>query len=211
VFVELKRRLGFAAQFAGGQRIIALQCLSACDGISVHLDDFRLVKDLVARVDAIKLVPDGRAIFQLNRVAGRTVAGEVIYHDDTVAVRTWLQAAERPGGATLFAPSGVYYINRIELPAVGGAEGSYSLPLYNDTLLSCAGASKTTFKNTGGSATGPGVMFRSVAPAPTNIAIESCGFDWNGWNLQDYLTVIMITPHTNQSGGDGSEYPDSPQ
>ncbi len=198
VFVELERRTGngIVDHFSGGHRIVALECREQCDGIVVHLDDIWLVKDLVATVAEIQKTPGDRATFRLNRGAGRTVSDETVYHDDTVAVRTWLQEADRSGGAALFAPAGVYYINQVDLFGVGGVEGSYSLPLYNDTHLKCAGQVVTTFKNTGRSATGPGAMFRAAAPAPANIVIENCGFDWNGWNLQDFASMVVITPHT---------------
>jgi hypothetical protein len=198
VYVELKRKTGngLVDHFSGGHRIVALDCREQCDGIVIHLDDIWLLKDLVAAVVEIQEMPGGRATFQLNRAAGRTVPDETVYHDDTVAVRTWLQEADRPGGAALFAPAGVYYINQVDLFGVGGAEGSYSLPLYNDTHLRCAGQTITTFKNTGRSATGPAAMFRAAAPAPANIVIENCGFDWNGWNSQDFASMVIITPHT---------------
>src|SRR5262249_21807319 len=107
------------------------------------------------------------------------------YHDDTVAVGAWLQEANTPGGATLFAPAGVYYIS---------TEPTASLPLYNNIHLKCAGPEKTIFKNTGQSETGPHTMFHTAALAPTNIVVEQCGFDWNGWNRVDYGSVLLITP-----------------
>jgi len=134
VFIELERKTGngLVDHFSGGHRIVTLECREQCDGIVVHLDDIWLAKDLIATVDGIQRIPGGGATFQLNRAAGRTVSNETVYHDDTVAVRTWVQEADRPGGATLIAPPGIYYINQVELSGVGGVEGSYSLPLYND-------------------------------------------------------------------------------
>jgi hypothetical protein len=198
VFVELERGTGngIVDNFSGGHRIVTLECREQCDGIEIHLDDFWLVRDLIATVAEIQEMPGDGATFQLNRAAGRTVSDEMVYHDDTVAVRTWLQEADQPGGAILLAPPGIYYINQVELFGVGGVEGSYSLPLYNDTRLRCADPNTTTFKNTGRPATGPGAMFRSAAPAPANIVIEHCGFDWNGWNLQDFASALIIQPHT---------------
>jgi len=198
VFVELKRSAGngIVDHFSGGHRIVTLECRKQCDGIEVHLDDIWLVKDLVATVDEIQRMPGGEATFRLNRAAGRTVSNEVVYHDDTAALTSWVQTANRPGGANLFAPAGVYYMSNVGLPGVGGLEGSLSLPLYNYTHIRGAGPNKTTFKNTGRSGTGPGVMFRSAAPAPVKIVIKNCGFDWNGWNLQDFATVILISPQT---------------
>jgi hypothetical protein len=194
LFIELKRTAGHGIldNVAGGQQVIVVECRERCDGLDVHLDDLRLVRDLVAAVTAMP----APGMFQLSRAAGRTVAAETVYHDDTVAVRTWLEAADIDGGARLVAPGGIYYINGVDLYGVGGAEGSYSLPLFNDTHLRCESRRTTIFKNVGRSATGPGVMFRSFDPVPANITIENCGFDWNGWNLQDFLTVFMISPHT---------------
>ena len=204
IFVELKRTGGHGLldNLAADHRFVVLECVKNCNNIEVRLDDLLLVNDLVGTVELIK---SGEKVFQLNRItpggaieplfAGRTVAGETVYHDDTIAVRTWLQEADSPGGARLFAPAGIYYINGIDLFGVGG--GSLSLPLYNDTHLQCASRKDTIFKNTGRSATGPAVMFRSAAQAPANITIENCAFDWNGWNLRDFLTLVLITPDTD--------------
>ena len=194
LFIELQRTAGHGIvdNFSGGEQVVVLECRKLCDGIEVHLDDLWLVQDLVASVTAMP-VP---GTFELSRVAGRTVSAETVYHDDTVAVRTWLQAADIAGGARLVAPTGIYYINGVDLFPVGGVEASLSLPLYNDTQLRCASRRNTIFKNVGRSTTGPGVMFRSAAPTPTNITIENCGFDWNGWNLRDFLAVLLISPHT---------------
>jgi hypothetical protein len=163
------------------------------------MDDFVLVQDLVAQVTALDRVPGGGTTLTLDTAAGRSVSNETVYHDDTVAVLSWLREAEG-GGATLFAPPGVYYINTIQLPPVGRPEGSFSLPVYNDTHLRCANPRETVFKNTGGSRNGPKGMFRAAAAAPANIVIEDCGFDSNGWNLEDFLSVITIKPQIPPPG-----------
>lgn len=199
VFVELKRKRRIGVVQVNAGQFVALRCTDRCDGIVVHLDDFVLVQDLVRQVMALDRVPGGGATLTLDRPAGRTVSNETVYHDDTVAVLNWLRAAEG-GGATLFAPPGVYYINTIQLPPVGGLEGSFSLPLYNDTRLRCAHPRKTIFKNTGGSRNGPKGMFRAAAAAPANIIVENCGFDSNGWNLEDFLAVITIKPQLPPPG-----------
>lgn len=191
--VRLERRTGLPFQFAGGQRIVALQCVRGCDGLELHLDDLGFVKDLIGTVAEMKSVGRG-AILTLDRPAGRSVRGETVWHDDTIAVTAWLSRADRPGGARLTAPRGIYYVNQAQLPNVGGASASRSLPIYNDTTITCAGPDRTTFRNAGGAAGGVAVLFRSAAVSPANIRIEQCGFDWNGWNLQDYAGVIDVSP-----------------
>jgi len=195
LFVELKRTTGngIVDNFSGGEQVVVLECRSTCDGIEVHLDDLWLVKDFVAVITGI----EAPGTFTVSRLAGRTVTAETVYHDDTVAVLNWLKQVDLLGEARLVAPAGIYYISLDDLPGVGGAEGSRSLWLYNNTHLRCASRRNSVFKNTGRSATGPGVMFRSADESPATITIENCGFDWNGWNLQDFATVFLIAPHTD--------------
>lgn len=161
---------------------IRLRCHTQCERLAVQLDDFELVQDLVTQVVQIKALPEGGTVFSLDQVAKRTVENEVVYHDDTVAAGLWLKQANQPKGADLSVPPGVYYI-------------SQSLPLYSHTNLRCDGAETAIFKNTGRSRTGAtGILSTKTAgsTAPTNITIENCGFDSNGWNLKDFLSVISI-------------------
>lgn len=192
VFLALKR--DSASLPNSGHQILALRCERSCDDLTVRLDGIGGVRDLVARVTTIALRPGEGAELRLDRSASRTVTDALVYHDDTVAVRTWLQEADRPGGARLYAPPGIYTINAVDLPAVGGREPTASLPVYNDTQIRCADPERTVFRNSGQSETGPIVLLRSVAPSPENISIERCGFDWNGWNLQDYASIMVLTP-----------------
>lgn len=198
IFVELKRTRGngLLDNLSFDHRFVVLECVKNCSNIDVRLDELRLVNDLVGTVETIK---GGGKVFELNRVACRTVTGETVYHDDTIAVRTWLQEADSPSATRLFAPAGIYYINGIDLFGVGGHSGSLSLPLYNNAHLQCASPKSTIFKNTGRSATGPAIMFRAAALAPANVTIENCSFDWNGWNLRDFLTLVLITPDTESN------------
>lgn len=159
-----------------------LQCRRGCEQLAVQMDDFELVQDLIARVDQIDFLSQEGAVFSLNQRAKRSVAHEVIYHDDTAAVTQWLEQANQSKGAELLAPPGVYYI-------------SQSLPLYSHTTLRCSGAENTVFKNTGRSKNGASNLFSTQTAqvaAPTSITIEDCGFDANGWNLKDFLSVISI-------------------
>lgn len=192
LFLELRRDSGSLP--TDGHQVLALRCARDCDDLAVHLDDLRGVRDFVSRVELISPRPDGGAALHLYRSASRTVVDARVYHDDTVAVLAWLREANRPGGALLTAPPGTYFINAVELPLVGGREPTASLPVYNDTELRCADPDRTVFKNTGQSETGPVVLMRSAAPGPENIRITRCGFDWNGWNRQDYASVLLLTP-----------------
>lgn len=194
VFLELDRTNGHLLQFRNDHRVLGLRWYGPGEQLDVRMDDFSAVKDLVAQVSAI----DG-ALLRLSQAAGRSVADALVYHDDTLAVRRWLGEANRPGGARLFAPAGVYYINQAQLGGVGGSEGSYSLPIYNNTSIRGAGAALTTFRNAGGPVTGVGVMFRSADARPENIVITAAGFDWNGWNSVDYGSVLLVRPHSGMS------------
>lgn len=181
VFAEIEARNGFGNP--SGPQFVTLRCvtISLCDGLDIHLDDFWLVQDLVTQVQEINVAESDAITFTLETPAVRTVSDEVVYHDDTAAVQAWLQAAEAEG-ANLFAPAGTYYI-------------SEDLPLYSDTHLRCASADVTTFKNSGRSKTGTSKMLstkQAEVPAPENIEIEHCGFDVNGWNRSDHMTIIQI-------------------
>lgn len=177
VFAKIEGRIGNGHK-RGPVRFMTLRCVNAalCAGLDVHMDDFRLVQDLVTRVKAI----NGKTL-TLEQTAERSVSSEIIYHDDTAAARAWLQAAKEAGG-NLVAPAGTYYI-------------SEALPLYSNTHLRCAGADRTIFKNSGGSRTGTSKLLSTkdaAVPAPANIVIEHCGFDVNGWNRVDFLNWIQI-------------------
>jgi len=182
VFAEIEARNGFGNPSA--PQFVTLRCvtISLCDGLDVHLDDFWLVQDLVTQVQEINVAASDAITFTLETPAVRTVSDEVVYHDDTAALQSWLQAAEAEEGANLFAPAGIYYVSAV-------------LPLYSNTHLRCAGADVTTFKNSGRSRTGTSKMLstkHAEIPAPENIEIEHCGFDVNGWNRSDHMTIIQI-------------------
>jgi hypothetical protein len=181
-------------------RKIVLRCESNCENISsVSLDDVELVSDLLSTVISIGS-SQGDPTFTLRAAAGRSVKGAKVYHDDTVAILKWLQAAER----TQSSPTAPYD------PACGSrcvyyltAKGSSGpLPLFNDTDLSCPNGPKqgTIFRNGGGTATGLSVMFQAKSPDPTDISVTGCGFDSNGWNGRDFLTVLNIKPGERQQG-----------
>ena len=193
VYLELRRDT--ASSPSSGHQVLTLRCERSCADLTVHLDDMRGVRDFVARVETITDWPGAGAELRLDRSAIRTVAEARVYHDDTVAVLNWLREADQPGGTRLYAPPGTYLINAVDLPLVGGREPTASLPVYNNTELRCADPDRTVFKNIGQSETGPVVLLRSAAPGPENIRIEGCGFDWNGWNRQDYAGIMLLTPH----------------
>jgi len=162
VFAKIKGRIGNGHK-RGPVRFMTLRCVNTalCDGLDVHMDDFRLVQDRVTRVKKINGTTS-----TLEQPAERSAAAELVYHDDTAAARAWLQAAQEES-ANLFAPAGTYYISEI-------------LPLYSDTHLRCAGADRTIFKNSGGSRTGTSKLLSTkdaAVAAPANIVIEHCGFD----------------------------------
>ncbi len=189
VFLALERRTSESNRLfdpGGKTEIISLRCLRQCDGLEVYLDHFSLVSDLVTTVEKIDALPSGNSEFQLTDAASRSVVNEIVYHDDAVAVRKWLQQANQSKGTHLLAPPGVYYLSR--MPGI-------SLPLYNNLHLNCADATTTIFKNTGRSATGT-TTFVSAESAPKNIQIENCGFDLNGWNRGDFSDVILIRGDT---------------
>jgi len=189
VFLALERRTAESNRLfdsGGNTEIISLRCLKQCDGLEVYLDHFSLVSDLVTAVEDINELPSGNSEFQLTDAASRSVVDEIVYHDDAVAVRKWLQQANQSKGVHLLAPPGVYYLSRV--PGI-------SLPLYNNLRLHCADATTTIFKNTGRSATGT-TAFVSAETAPKNIRIENCGFDLNGWNRGDFSDVVIIRGDT---------------
>ena len=158
---------------------LRLQCQRRCQNLEVSMDDFELVQDLVTNVHGIFPGPGSEATLQLNMEASRPVQNAVIFHDDTVAVQDWLNKAI-PRGAYLFAPPGVYYI-------------SGTLGLHGQTRLTCSGPGSTVFKNTGRSRHGPKNMFLTVDDSvSSDITIEFCGFDANGWNKEDFFSFIFI-------------------
>ena len=183
-------------------RRLALRCHTACAGMSVQLDDVWLVEDLLGVVSSISGGggKSGPKQFTLKTgagttlTAGRTVTNATVYHDDTRAIVAWLDAAATSTQSDqLFAPNGVYYVNQVHIPEV---DGRRSLRIPSDVVLSCQSAAGTVFRSTGGSNTGAHKMFAARAASPANITVQTCGFDPNGWNQQDFLTLLDISPRT---------------
>ncbi|MBF8303523.1 MAG: repeat-associated core domain protein, partial [Candidatus Dadabacteria bacterium] len=92
---------------------------------------------------------------------------------DTVALRKWA-ASIQTGGGDLFLPTGTYIYD------------SYVL-IPSNTRLTCADADSAVFKNKG---TAQG-LFNFVSPTSSNITIENCGFDANGYNVLDFQYFLL--------------------
>ena len=185
IFLGLHRKTANGFFDPGGfAQIISLQCVKNCDGIEVNMDQFSLVSDLINTVQSIENLPDGNSVFQINSPAKRSVVDVVVYHDDTEAVRNWLEQASQERRTHLVAPSGTYYLSRTP---------GKLLSLHNGLHLECENANTTVFKNTGRSSTGTST-FASASLSPKNIRLENCGFDLNGWNRSDFSDVIRINP-----------------
>lgn len=179
---------------------VRLACRSNCGSLDVHLDDLGLVQDLIGTVQQIQPGPGSGGTLVVDVSAGRTVVDETVYHDDTLAVFNWLRSAEHPATPTavtnLLAPAGVYYVNRRQIPLIDPSDATASLPIYNSVRLGCEGPDATTFRNTGRSGNGMATMFRSASPIPTRVQVINCGFDANGWNARDGLTMVELGTRT---------------
>ena len=192
-------RAGIRVEGAGGLAItrIELRCNSGCAGLSVHLDDLIVVNDLFGRVGQVFASRTGPKKLTVVKKDGTTpqpalrqVTNELVFHDDTIALEKWL-AVGRTTPGELFAANGVYYVNSVQVTDWPHLE-SMSLTIPNNVTMRCQSSTKTTFKSTGGSQTGSSKMFRAHEPSPTNITVQSCGFDANGWNLDDFFTVLNL-------------------
>jgi hypothetical protein len=191
IFLPIRGKAGLNAV-----RRLSLRCLVPCDDLRISLHELELVDDLVAKVSEIGA--DGRTFF-LDFPAERSVTGETVFHDDTDAIRTWLAEAEG-GGAQLFAPIGVYYFGRRNAPEFEPTRQTTPLVVRANTHLRCMPGLEVDrplaiFRNNGGAATGTSTFLSSPNPTqgvPSNVTIEDCGFDSNGWNREDFLSVVNL-------------------
>lgn len=191
-----ERRYG---QIVGGlERVIGFKliCRRNCVDRQVQLAEPQLSLDHVTKVSKVDRLEGGGAALTLEAMPRRRVDGSKVFHDDTAAVRAWLDVARRKGGARLTAPPGVYYLSN-------DAGFANDLRLFKDTAIACAGPDETVFRNSGKAQTGRARMFRSRVSEkddiglypelePDNISVRDCGFDLNGWNARDFLTVFTI-------------------
>jgi hypothetical protein len=159
-------------------RRMILQCLHDCGALKVDIDDFRLMDDLITTVQAV----EGTTL-KLAASAGVSVTMELVYHDDTDAIQRWLNTASP--SVHLVAPAGIYFMSRAR-------------NLVSNTWLTCENPEQVIFKSTGRSKdTGKLFVSENIATpqaaVPEHMVIEQCGFDANGWNRSDFLSLISIS------------------
>jgi len=100
---------------------------------------------------------------------------------DTVALRKWA-ASIQTGGGDLFLPEGTYMYN------------SY-VPIPSNTRLTCADADSAVFKN---DSTVQGFL-NFAATTTSNVTVENCGFDANGYNVEDFQYFLLGVSGTHQN------------
>lgn len=187
-------RAGVRIEGEGGLEInrVELRCNRSCGDLVVHLDDLRVTQDYFAVVSEI-LTGNRLRLVDRNGAplpAVTPVMKERVFHDDTLAIQRWLAIGKANPGE-LYAPVGTYYLNARQIHSLPDHVKSASLTIASGVTMRCQ-SQKTVFKSSGGSATGISSMFRAEAVAPFDITVKSCSFDANGWNREDFLTMMDL-------------------
>ena len=100
---------------------------------------------------------------------------------DTVALQKWA-ASINDGGGDLFLPEGTYIYND-------------TVKIHSNTHLTCADADSSVFKN---DSTVQGFL-DFAATTTSNVTVENCGFDANGYNVEDFQYFLLGVSGTHQN------------
>jgi Zn-dependent metalloprotease len=189
---------------------------AACDagcvaGLTISLIDAEAVSDHVTRAtraSGVELTLERAAM--RDPCVGRANCSIAVTHDDTEAVRSWLQhwgdRASATAPALLTVPSGIYPLSSVRTFSPRGSDWTIGhdspLRIYSHTELRCDSRDTAVFRTVPNRATGKPSMFRAYGTgdttfdpqtSPQNITVSGCGFDLNGWNGYDFATPLILS------------------
>ncbi len=168
----------------------SLKCPSSGSTTELKIGAIEAVTDVIRTV--VEIVPTERTII-LNESPRHAVEDTEAYHSNKRAIQEWLNRFPRDGAgesrevAELYVPPGTYIM------AQNVNDGFLAIP--NHTHIHCAPG--VIFKNSGRSRTGLSKMFTHIPKftrtvAATDILIDGCAFDANGWNPVDFFDILAF-------------------